>query len=46
VWGVFTGIYIYLCGLFNDTISSSDNIALDDRMINELERIRKEVVMA
>jgi hypothetical protein len=34
-----------ICGLFIDTVSSSDYIASDDGMINELERIWKEAVV-
>jgi hypothetical protein len=28
-------IYLFICGLFNDAISTSDYIASNDRMINE-----------
>jgi hypothetical protein len=40
--------FIYLCmyGLINDAVSSSDNIVSSGRMISELERMWKEVVMA
>jgi hypothetical protein len=31
---------------FNDTVSSSDYVASNGRMINELERIWKEAVVA
>jgi hypothetical protein len=44
---VFTLHHIrFICGLFNDAVSSSDYIAPDDRMINELEMIWKEMVVA
>jgi hypothetical protein len=36
----------FICGLSNKAVSSSDYTALNNRMINELERIWKEVVMA
>jgi hypothetical protein len=37
----------FKCGLFNDAISSSHNIALNDRMISEqwIERIWKEAIV-
>jgi hypothetical protein len=38
--------YSLVYGLFNDDVSTSDHIASDDRMINELEIIWKEAVMA
>jgi hypothetical protein len=39
--------YLFICGLFNDTVSSSDYIASNDRVItnNEQERIWKEAVV-
>jgi hypothetical protein len=37
---------ILLLGLFNDAVSSSVHIQLNDTMINELERIWKEAVVA
>jgi hypothetical protein len=39
-------IYLVICDLFNDIVSSSDYVVLDDRLINEMENIWKEVVMA
>jgi hypothetical protein len=36
----------FICGLFNDAVSSLDCIALNDTVINELERMWKEAVMA
>jgi hypothetical protein len=39
-------IYLFICGLFTDTVSSSDYIASNDTMINnDLERMCKEVVV-
>jgi hypothetical protein len=35
-WYIMVIYFIY--GLFNNAVSSSDYIALNDRMINELER--------
>jgi hypothetical protein len=47
---VFTFLYFtllfYSCGLFNDAVSSSDCIASNDRMNNELEKIWKEGIVA
>jgi hypothetical protein len=37
---------LFICGLFNGTFSSSDYTASNNKMINELERIWKEMVMA
>jgi hypothetical protein len=34
-------MYLFVYGLLNDSVSSSDYMASDDRMVNELERIRK-----
>jgi hypothetical protein len=36
----------FICDLRNGTVSSSDYMMFDDRMINELERMWKEVVTA
>jgi hypothetical protein len=38
-------IYLFVCGLFNNAVSSSDYIASNNMMVNELERIWKEAVM-
>lgn len=35
----------FICGLF-DTVSNPDYVALNIRMINEMERMWKEVIMA
>jgi hypothetical protein len=34
-----------VCGLINDSVSSSNYIASNDRMINEMKRIWKEAVV-
>jgi hypothetical protein len=41
-------IFLFIYSLFNNACSSSDYIALNERMVmnNELERMQKEVVMA
>jgi hypothetical protein len=36
--------FIFTCGLFNNTVSSSDYIASNNRMNNEFKRMWKEVV--
>jgi hypothetical protein len=36
----------FICGLFNDAVSSSDCIASNDTIINELERMWKEAVVS
>jgi hypothetical protein len=36
---------MFLCGLFNDAVSSPDYVTLDDGMNNEWERLWKETVM-
>jgi hypothetical protein len=36
---------MFICGLFNDAFSSSDYIASNGRMINELQRIWKEAIV-
>jgi hypothetical protein len=41
-----SGITSLYCSLSNDAISRSDYTASNDMMINELERIRKEAVLA
>jgi hypothetical protein len=40
----YRNLFIY--GLFNDAVNTSDNTTSNDRMINELERMRKEAVVA
>jgi hypothetical protein len=39
---------LFICGLFNDAVSSSDTVASGDKVImnDELERTGKEVVVA
>jgi hypothetical protein len=39
-------ITLFICGLFNDTFISSDYITLNERMMNELERMWNEAVVA
>jgi hypothetical protein len=39
-------LVLFICGIFNDAVSSSDYIASIDRKINELEMIWKEAVVA
>jgi hypothetical protein len=39
-------VYLFICGLFNDAVSSSDYKTSNDRMINEKKRTRKEAVAA
>jgi hypothetical protein len=42
----FCVYYLFICGLFNHAVSSSECIASNQMMINELERIWKESVVA
>jgi hypothetical protein len=37
---------MFICDLLNDTASYSDHIASNDAMINELETVRKDVIVA
>jgi hypothetical protein len=37
---------MFVCGLFNDAVCSSDYIASNDRTVNKIERIRKEAAVA
>jgi hypothetical protein len=39
-------LFLFVCGLFNDAVSSSDYVASNDRMINELEWIWKDAIVA
>jgi hypothetical protein len=41
-------VYLFIYGLFNNAVSSSDNIALNVRVIknNRLENMRTDAVMA
>lgn len=39
-------LYLFTYGLFNDAVTRSYCISLDDRMDNELERVWKEAVLA
>jgi hypothetical protein len=43
---LFPWIVIYLCGSFNDVDGSSNYVASDGRMNNEMERIWKEALVA
>jgi hypothetical protein len=37
--------FIFICDLFSDVVSSSDHVASNGRVINELERIWKKAVV-
>lgn len=43
---ILSMLTVFVCGLFNNSISSSDYTVSNGSMINELERIWKDVVMA
>jgi hypothetical protein len=43
---VFQNGMLRICDLFNDAVSNPDFIVSNGRMINELERIWKEAVVA